>query len=39
MDEHSEKFNKELENMKKNQTGLKNTIAEMLKNYTRRNQQ
>ena len=29
MDEHSEKFNKELENRKKNQTELKNTIPEI----------
>ena len=29
MDEHSEKFNKELENIKKNQTEPKNTITEV----------
>ena len=29
MDEHSEKFNKELENVKKNQTELKSTITEI----------
>ena len=29
MDEHSEKLNKELENIKKNQTELKNTITEV----------
>ena len=31
MGEHSEKFNKGLENMKKNQTELKNTITEVKK--------
>ena len=35
MHEHSEKFNKELENIKKNQTELKNTITEIKKKYTR----
>ena len=29
MDEHSENFNKELGNVKKNHTELKNTITEM----------
>lgn len=29
MDEHSENFNKEFENMKKNQTEVKNTINEI----------
>ena len=29
MDEHSEDFNKEVENIKKNQAELKNTITEM----------
>ena len=29
MDEHSEKFNKELENIKKNQTELKSAITEI----------
>ena len=29
MDEHSEKFNKELENVKKNQTELKSAITEL----------
>ena len=29
MDEHSEKFNKELGNIKMNQTELKNTITEI----------
>ena len=29
MDEHSENFNKELENIKKDQLGLKNTINKM----------
>ena len=29
MDEHSEKFNRELENIKKNQTELKNIITEI----------
>ena len=29
MDEYSEKFNKELENIKKNQMELKNTITEI----------
>ena len=29
MDEHSEKFNKELENKKKNQTALKSAITEI----------
>ena len=29
MDEHSEKFNKELENIKKSQTELKNTLTEI----------
>ena len=41
MDAQSEKlevFNKELENIKKNQTEMKNTIIEM-KKYTRRTQQ
>ena len=37
MDEHSENFNKELENIKNNQSGLKNIITEM-KKYTRGNQ-
>ena len=37
MDEHSEKFNKELDNIK-NQTELKSTRTE-IKKYTRRNQQ
>ena len=37
MDEHSENFNKGLENVKKNQIQLKNTITE-IKN-TRRSQQ
>ena len=36
-DEHSEKFNKELDNIK-NQTELKSTRTE-IKKYTRRNQQ
>ena len=31
MDEHSEKFNKELENIEKNQTKLKNIITEIIK--------
>ena len=31
MDEHSENFNKELENIKNNQSGLKNIITEMKK--------
>ena len=35
LDEHSEKFKKELENLR-NQTDLKDTITEILK-YTRRN--
>ena len=34
MDEHSEKFNKELENIEKNQTKLKNTITEIIKKTT-----
>ena len=38
MDEHSENFTKELQNIKKNQTELKNTITE-IKKYNRRNQQ
>ena len=38
MDEHGENFNKELENIKKDQLGLKNTINKM-KKYTRGNQQ
>ena len=38
MDEHSEKFNKELETIKKTQTEVKNTLTEILK-CTRRNQQ
>ena len=41
MDEQSEKievFNKVLENIKKNQTEMKNTITEIFK-YTRRNNQ
>ena len=29
IDEHSENFNKELENIKRNELGLKNTIAEV----------
>ena len=29
MDEHGENFNKELENIKKDQLGLKNTINKM----------
>ena len=37
MGEHSEKFNKELENIKKNQTELKTT--KLKKKYTRRNEQ
>ena len=37
MDEHSENFNKELQNIK-NQTDLKNIITK-IKKYTRRNQQ
>lgn len=37
MDEHSEKFNKQLENIK-NQTELKNTTTE-IKKYTRWYQQ
>ena len=35
MDKHSENFNKELENMLKNQSELKNTVVKM-KKYTRR---
>ena len=31
IDEHSENLNKELENIEKNQSGLKNTITEMKK--------
>ena len=38
MDEHSEKFNKEFGNIKKNQVKLNNTITEV-KKYTRRDQQ
>ena len=30
MDEHSENFNKELENIKKNKSELKNTITEVI---------
>ena len=37
MDKNSGNFNEELENMKKNQTELKNTITE-IKKYTGRNQ-
>lgn len=36
MYEHSEKLNKEIENIKKIQSELKNTITEM-KKHTRRN--
>ena len=38
IEEHSEDSNKELENIKKNQSELNNMIKEM-KKYTRRNQQ
>ena len=42
LDEQIEKLNvlnKELENIKKNQTEMKNTITEMIKESTRKNQQ
>ena len=35
MDEHTEKINKELENTKKDQTELKYTVTENLKNTLR----
>ena len=36
VEEISEIFNKEMENIKKNQSGLKNTITEILKNTQER---